>query len=520
MILAAFLLYPSVGIAEDRFIKSDIFKARFNESSLRTLNSSSGMQLMSSAAVDKGYVHFGKERFYLKDAVTSTYDLDNRIVGVSTWPEGQMLTLDWRVSNDGDLVLNASAISKKDVKFFGLAIPGFSLDAGNLIMVTNLGIAEEIENAFTSFPIALDTHFFPEYGHPLVALFKGKSGGLFVEGRNADDSMANLKAIGDGRNVTLLFTKAFPQGARHMSLYEIRFRPYLGKSWYDAVDPYIQWMEDVLGFVPLKERKVKWPLSIYAYVYCEPDENKPEQNVPDLLKRTAGLDRKQTLLGKVSEYRFKNVFGFDQGYPYYEPTLLARKQWRAAHKVGMKVAAHVNSMGIDDMFPDLIERFSPGLRQTGTKDGKPVYAGHDYENNYGPVCFRHCSSAYKPWRRFLIQQLAPLVEAGVDTIYLDEFHSFMGTNYIDGQNTCQGAVALQKEILAAYPGVTLMTEQFNPIASRHASFALTSFAPGHPLSGYLFYRFIKFTGWNNANIYEADPEQLELYNHVLQMRQQ
>jgi hypothetical protein len=511
LLVATLILYPSVGMAQEEFIKSDTFEAGFNASSLQTLKNSSGLEFISSTNVDMGYVHFGKERrLELKDAVTNTYNLDNRIVAVSTWPEGQMLTLDWRVSNEGDLVLNASAISRKEVQFFGLAIPGFSLEAGNLIMVSNWGIAKEFENAFTSFPIALDSLFFPEYVHPLVALFKGKNGGLFVEGRNADDSMANLKAVGHGRNVTLVFLKGYPEGAKQMSLYEIRFRPYEGKTWYDAVDPHVKWMEDVLGFVPLEKREVKWPLSTYAYIYCEDIyRNKPELHNPILLKKCNGLDPKQTLLGKVSNYRLENAFCFDHGYPYYEPTLITRKHWLKAHEIGLKVAAHVNSMGIDNKFPDLIERFSPGLRQKGTKDGKPVFAGHDYKNNCGPVRFSHCSAAYKPWRNFLVQQIRPLVEAGIDTIYLDEFHSLMGTNYIDGQNSCQGAVALQKEILAAYPGITLMTEQFNPVASRHACFALTSFAPGHPLSGYLFHRFIKFTGWNNANIYEADPEQLE-----------
>ena len=503
-------------MAQKGNIKSDTFKAEFNAASLLTLKNSSGLELVSATDVDMGYVHFGAERrLDLKDAKTTVYNLDNRIMAISTWPDGDMLTLDWRVSNEGDLVLNASAISTKEVKFFGLAIPGFSLETGNLVMVSNFGIGKEIVSPFTNhFPIDPGSRFVPVYVHPLVALFTGKSGGLFVEGRNADDSMANLSAIGHGKNVSLVFHKGFPDGAKQMSLYEIRLRPYVGKTWYDAVDPYVKWMEDVLGFIPLEKREVKWPLSIYAYIYCEDIyrktyKNKPELHTSVLLKKCAGLDPKQTLLGKVSNYRLMNAFGFDHGYPYYEPTLITREHWRKAHEIGLKVAAHVNSMGIDNMFPDLIARFSPGMHQTGSKDGKPVFAGWDFQNAFGPVRFSHCSAAYKPWRDFLIQQIGPLVEAGVDTVYLDEFHSPMGTNSVDGQNSCQGSVALQKEILAAYPGITLMTEQFNPVASRHASFALTCFAQGHPLSGYLFYRFIKFTGWNNANIYEADPQQLE-----------
>jgi hypothetical protein len=42
-----------------------------------------------------------------------------------------------------------------------------------------------------------------------------------------------------------------------------------------------------------------------------------------------------------------------------------------------------------------------------------------------------------------------------------------------------------------YPHVAVETEQFNPMASRHAAFALSQMPLGHPLSGYIFHRFVK-----------------------------
>ena len=54
----------------------------------------------------------------------------------------------------------------------------------------------------------------------------------------------------------------------------------------------------------------------------------------------------------------------------------------------------------------------------------------------------------------------------------------------------EGVMELERQILETYPGVAVETEQFNPMASRHAAFALYQMSPGHPLGGYIFKRFV------------------------------
>lgn len=91
--------------------------------------------------------------------------------------------------------------------------------------------------------------------------------------------------------------------------------------------------------------------------------------------------------------------------------------------------------------------------------------------------------------------MRPIVDAGVDVIYLDESHTPTGEFVVDGVTAIQGVMALQDEIVEAFPGVALYVEQLNPMNARRASFALNSLDPGHPLGGYLFRRFVKFTGF-------------------------
>ena len=88
-----------------------------------------------------------------------------------------------------------------------------------------------------------------------------------------------------------------------------------------------------------------------------------------------------------------------------------------------------------------------------------------------------------------------VVDAGADIIYLDESHTPAGDFMVDGETAIQGVMALQREILDAYPHVAIQTEQFNPMNARHAAFALTSMQLGHSLSGYLFHRFVKVCSW-------------------------
>ncbi len=86
--------------------------------------------------------------------------------------------------------------------------------------------------------------------------------------------------------------------------------------------------------------------------------------------------------------------------------------------------------------------------------------------------------------------MKPAVDAGVDLIYLDESLSPSGKFLVDGVTAIQGVMLLEKEIKQAYPQCAVETEQFNPMNAHDADFSLSHMPLGHPLSGYIFHRFL------------------------------
>ena len=91
-----------------------------------------------------------------------------------------------------------------------------------------------------------------------------------------------------------------------------------------------------------------------------------------------------------------------------------------------------------------------------------------------------------------MQQLKDAADSGVDCIHLDEADTPTGKFLIDGTTAIQGVMLLVKQIRDTYPQMAVMTEEFNPMCSRYASFCFSEFDDAHPLGGYIFHKFIKF----------------------------
>ena len=167
------------------------------------------------------------------------------------------------------------------------------------------------------------------------------------------------------------------------------------------------------------------------------------------------------------------------------------------------MGAHVNTTGIAPDNEALVARFHRAFLEVWTDEngnetwedtpphdgrvaaltpyGKKTYSGVDHHV--------YCSPASRDFRYFFVEQLRPLVASGVDLVYLDETGG-NGRAFMEGMTAGEGLMRMMKQITETYPDVALMTEQFNQQTARHASFALTTLEPGHPLSGYLFSRFI------------------------------
>lgn len=414
---------------------------------------------------------------------------------------GAVVDLQWSLDPDsGGLVLRMSARTPFPVAEMRMTFFGCDMEDHRLVTVSNLGEGKVLQGegngAFRGgqeLVLEGGVHvqsavngFFrgdPEkddysklYVHPLIAMFEGDDSGWVIEGRDLKIGPANLMAKGSGKAVHVGFIRGFAPETPQPEMFEIRIRAYHG-AWQDAVDPYVEWMQNGLGFTPLEQKSPAWVNDIESQASLIAGD----MEGLDLL--AARLVPSKTFLGRSTTYRNHQM---DVNWPDYHVSEPAKAWIKRAKELGFRVGVHVNATGIDPSFTDLVERFRPGFLVTGKDEqGKDTYWYAEGLRHY------YCSAAYKPWRDFLIEQLREIVESGVDVIHLDEAHTPTGQFLIDGVTAIEGMMLLEKELLQAYPQIAIQTEQFNPMASRYASFSLSPWELGHPLSGYIFNRFQK-----------------------------
>jgi hypothetical protein len=421
-------------------------------------------------------------------------------------PGGDRVTFKWYIKEE-DIVCEMAAETTRPIETIQLQLPRCDLRKHKMVWVTNFGISKAIEAPYAAKPDKGLSGYFHSihYIQPLISLFEGEASGFVIDGRFKELAGGGINFVGHGQSMDVAYYRTYLEPTTTLRLYPVHFRGYEG-NWRRGVDPYVKWMEEGLGFVPLAKKRPQWIRGIRGQAYCQPWPVVPwSTKAPggpfsglDWLERIAKhVEPSQFLVGKISEYRPRPESGFDHNYPYYRPDAYAEKFFRRADAMGYRTAFHVNAFGIDLDNTNLIERFRPGLRQTGTdQEGKPVYWGHNFPNNYGQVNFAWCSLAYKPFREFLIEQIKPMIDAGADVVYLDESHTPLGRFEVDGVTAIEGVQLLEKEIIEAYPDVAIMTEQFNLLNARHAGFALvTGEEPDHPLGMYIFGHYVKFTDW-------------------------
>ena len=448
----------------------------------RLTERSSGRTLLSvdPGALPQRLPLFGSKRTIDLARCQVTQDILPRSVTTELrCAEGVTWRLRWSYEDaSDDLVLRASAQAKTPVDELRQLLHGADLVGHELVWVNNYGVGEQSHAPWRGTHLGNpETDGSPlTYVHPIVALFAATRGGFFVEGREPRTGPASLMLRGEGATATLGFVRRFPVPTLSPEMYEIRLRTY-ENHWADAVDPFIAWMERLLGFVALEKRR-SWASRIQNQAYVQVGDF---DGLNELAKR---VDPTRTLVGREVAYR---RHAMDEAYPDYGLTDTARKWFRHARKLGFHVGAHFNTSGIARSDTKLIERFRAGLLSVGRdRDGHEEYDGVP-----GPNRHVYCSTAFAPWRRHLIEQMKEAVQSGVDVVYLDESMAPSGRFLVDQQTAIEGVMALEREIRAAYPGVEIEVEQLNPMNARGAAFALSQMPLGHPLGGYLFHRFVR-----------------------------
>ncbi len=395
---------------------------------------------------------------------------------------GTEWTLHWSFDASGDLVLRSSARTPLPVEEFRILLPGCSIEEHAMVWVDAYGVGHTAnapwEGTFLGDPVRDGSpQAFP---HPLVALFQGHNSGWFIEARDERIGPACVMAKGSGAWVMLGIDRRFPIPTTAPVMPEIRFRTYKD-HWEDAVDPYVKWLEEGAGLVPFEKLPAQqaWIGKLKTQAYPGMGDYAA---LEALAKR---VNPAETFIGRQGEMR---KYAFDVGYPDYRLTDVAKSWTKRARELGFHVGMHFNASGVSAMFPELVERFRPGFQIVGKDEkGNEVYHSiYQGQNRLYAV-----SAALQPWRDYLIDQMKDAVDAGVDVIYLDGSMSPVGKFMVDGVDAYQGMFLLMKGIQERYPHVGVETEQFNTMAGKYGKLALSQMPLGHPLSGYIFQRFIK-----------------------------
>lgn len=443
-------------------------------------NPATGRKLADLApdALDSVVPIFGVTSVNLDQATVSQVIRSESTDTTYTWPDGTAWHITWSLDGD-DLVLAVSAQTPQPVELFSYFISGLDLVGHSVVGVDVNGVAQESGGPFSG-PLFANagsskTSAPQTFVQPLLALFEGPGEGFVFDGRDPEIGPSNLRPFGSSTTGELMLSRTLEHlPTRSPAMYELRIRSYQG-DWRDGVDPHIAWMEDGLGFLPFDRKPQTWVQDIRNQAYL---------NVGDYAMLNGFAARfipTKTYIGRQAEYR---NHAFDVGYPDYTVATTARPWIAQARALGFHFGVHVNVGGIDRGNTALIQQMAPALLQIGTDGmGNPVYDG--------TATFVYASAAYAPWRQHLINAVADVVAAGADVIYLDQTNGVLGKFFVNGMTGIAGVMLLMQEMQAAYPGVAFQTEQLNPMSSRHAAFALTTLPLGHPLSGYLFGRFIK-----------------------------
>jgi len=451
---------------------------------------------------------FGEYEVDLDQCTVAQELSKNAIVTTVIAQDGTALKLRWSLENSGDLILNMSADTAKPVDQFRMIIAGCDISRHTLVTIGNYGVGHPYKGPWQgSFGNIYKTSCSQSFVQPLVALFEGNDpGGWFIEGRDPKVGPANLGAQGRGNTAELIFVRGFPlTSTANPRMYEIRIR-ISQEHWADAVDPYIEWMGEDAGFVPLDQdgHHPPWVKDIELQSYVRVGDF---TMLDALAKR---VDPRKVLIGREVGYR---KYRMDYNYPNYEYSEHAKKWIRHARELGFHVGAHFNSALVCEVQPDLVERFREGFLVTGVDEN-----GYDIYQGIGSPPTRHyaCSLAMKDWREYLTAQMKEAVDAGIDVVYLDGTMSPNGKYVVDDMTGVQGLFAIMELIKETYPGVAIETEQFNNYTAYQSDFALSQMPLGHPLSGYIFSRFIKIVP-ESVMTAPSDKEYIEAFAHWAHM---
>ena len=234
-------------------------------------------------------------------------------------------------------------------------------------------------------------------------------------------------------------------------------------SWEEAVEPYIEWMEEAYGLEPLESRRdvPEWlrRVAFMAILHGVTSDGKMCHNFAEMEARLHELAQvfppERTLIkvlgheGRVDYHVPDNLPGEELGGPEGFARFM-----KSAHALGFKVLVHMNVWGMALDHP-LYPQFAQ--HQIHDLFGRPVFWEVDYDKdeNIEPT-FAYISPDAPEFRKLMVDCIGRLVnDYAIDAFHLDQ--SAFPINDLHHDHM-RGVGLLFEELQAAYPGVLFTGE--------------------------------------------------------------
>jgi hypothetical protein len=349
---------------------------------------------------------------------------------------------------------------------------GLDLSGGRLVLPVQGGRSADESTKFGD----LGFHY-PGDWEAQMMIWEDKlnSGGFVVYSRDEELRYKQLHISRHDNRVDIGFeTQAHapwtPNGS--VKAVEWRINTYKG-DWKVPATGYRNLANFLRPGVPLRDDRA-WIKEVRCVASVE--GKPPSPALLDSLGKT--MEAKRTLLF-VPGWRKD---GYDPNEADYVPREGIKAFVEKAHELGFHVMLPIEPPGCDSRSGDY-ER----VRKAIVKDavtGKQTTADSRSFASYNP--------AYKPFRDLLVARLKVMMDdVSPDVLFLRGAGTLPndGSGLIDNRSFSEGAVAMHRAILTAFPNLLLGTDGMNELVTPYSTVSLRSPAsslPPHPISTMLF----------------------------------
>jgi hypothetical protein len=354
---------------------------------------------------------------------------------------------------------------------------GLDLTSGRLILPAFGGIALDSRSAPDSLTLE-----YPGQWEAQMLIWQTQAGGFVVYSRDDQALFKRLHLRRRGDRLDLIFeTQAVGpwKSAGGVPQLEWRFNVFKG-DWRVPAEGYRRLMRFLRPPLPARGDRA-WVAEIRSVRTIA--ENRFD---PATLEKIAALSLPKETLLYLPNWHIANARPDD---PAYRVADNLRVYVQRAQAMGFRVMLGVDCAALPREHPDLIQ-----MRRYQVKDprtGAPVEIPAEGATS-APSTLAVINPAAPAYRSLFIRRLSNVIDyVRPDALHLRHSGRMWndGGGLIEKQNFAQGAAALHRALLTAFPHLVLSGDGLNEVVAPFQFFAQLPPAvslPPHPISGYLF----------------------------------